>query len=155
YDTGVNRLKAVIKSGYTQTFNGTAWSAPSLRYVGTFYFTRHVCLNEQTDDALARTWEIHGPCLVAGVDSTDCDVAPTTDVPITQYFYWPSTTSNNNANRLQRVSRFPQNGGPTTCTGVTSLDTNYGNYDARGNPMLVTDPNGVATAYTYEEDRVK
>jgi len=154
YDTGVNRLKAVIKSGYTQTWNGSTWTT-SQRYIGTFYFTRHFCLNESSDDALGRTLEIHGPCLVAGPASTDCDVAPTTNIPITQYFYWPSSTSNNNANRLQKVSRFPQNGEPTTCTGFTSLDTNYGNYDARGNPMRVTDPNGVATAYTYEEDRVK
>ena len=155
YDTAVNRLKAVIKSGYTQTFNGTTWSAPFLRYIGTFYFTRHICLNESTDDALGRTLEIHGPCLVASFNSTDCDVAPTTNIPITQYFYWPGNIANNNANRLQKVSRFAQNGGPTACSGVASLDTTYGNYDALGNPLLVTDPNGLPTTYTYEEGRVK
>jgi len=154
YDTGVNRLKAVIKSGYTQTWNGSTWTT-SLRYIGTFYLTRHVCLNESSDDALGRTLEIHGPCLVAGVNSNDCDVAPTSNIPITQYFYWPANTANNNGNRLQKVSRYPQNGGPSACGGFSPLDTTYGNYDALGNPMLVTDPNGVATSFTYEENRVK
>jgi len=154
YDASVNRLKAVIKSGYTQTWNGSTW-ATAQRYIGTFYFTRHVCLNESSDDALGRTLEIHGPCLVAGPNSTDCDVAPTTNVPITQYFYWPANAANNNANRLQKVSRFPQNGGPSACSAFASLDTTYGNYDALGNPMLVTDSNGVAGSYTYEENRVK
>src|ERR1700687_5749777 len=152
YDTATNRLKAAVKSGYTQTFDGVSWTRAQ-RFIGTFYFTRHACLND-ADDTLGRTLEIHGPCLVAGLSSTDCDVAPLANSPITQYFYWPGSPSNNNANRLQRVSRFPQSGGPSSCSGFASLDTLYDNYNARGNPLKVTDPNGVATFYTYEDNRV-
>jgi RHS repeat-associated protein len=151
YDLNINRLKAVMKTGYTWIRDGTGnWSAQQ-RNLATFYFTNHKCLND-ADDLKGRTLEVHGPCWADSTSATDCSTTLQTGYPITQYFYYSSSDTTNKANRLQKVSRFPSNSG--SCPAGTSLDTTFDSYDARGNPTQVTDSNGVATVYTYQEDRV-
>jgi RHS repeat-associated protein len=154
YDVATNRLKATINSGWTQRFDSTTQTwVTEQKYSGTFYFTSRVCTGESTPDPLGRTLEIHGPCWVTGEDATDCPAGTAT--PVTQYFFWPGTETSNRANRLQKVSRYPNNGGPTNCMGVSRLDTTYNQYDPRGHPTEVIDPNGVSTVYTYEVDSIK
>jgi RHS repeat-associated protein len=153
YDSVTNRLKSVVRTGYTQVYSGGSWTTVQ-RSVGTFYFTRRVCTGEAVDDPLGRVLEVHGPCLVSGPGALDCDAAPLTNTPVTQYAYFPSNTGNNNANQLQQATRFTGNTGPTSCSGQPSLTTSYSGYDARGNPGSVTDSNGVVTTYTYSDDRV-
>ncbi len=151
YDTATNRLKSVIESGYTRTFNGTSWSTVQ-RFIGTFYFTNHVCL-AGTADSYGRVAEVHGPCLVASATATDCNVSAP-NYPITQYFYWPAG-SGANTMRLQRVAKLTQATSVTACSGAASIDTTFDNYDSRGNPGTATDANGVVTKYTYVGDLVK
>ncbi|WP_158623879.1 RHS repeat-associated core domain-containing protein [Corallococcus llansteffanensis] len=155
YDPLTNRLKAVIRSGYTEDLGsgGTA-PVPALKHQATFYFTRRVCSGGTVDDALGRVLEIHGPCWVDGPSATDCSASLNAGVPVTQYEYWPAGTGTLNANRLKKTSRYPQLASATSCAGQPVLETQYAEYDARGNPRHVTDENGIATAYTYEEDRV-
>jgi RHS repeat-associated protein len=46
--------------------------------------------------------------------------------------------------------------GITTCPSGSCLATSFGDFDDRGNPETVTDPNGAVTEYTYDaEDRIK
>jgi RHS repeat-associated protein len=155
YDLNTNRLKAVIKSGWTNRFdtNTQSWFNEQ-KFSGTFYFTSRLCTGESTADPLGRTLEVHGPCWVADETATDCPAGVT--APVTQYFYWPSTeTVSNRANRLQRVSRYANTGGPLACTGYSHLDTTYNAYDIRGNPTEVVDSNGVPTTSVYEGDTLK
>jgi RHS repeat-associated protein len=149
YDPSTNRLKALIRYGWTQTFNGTSWSNVP-RYAGTFYYVNHKCLSDG-NDAQQRTLEVHGPCLVASYSSTDCDSGGI--VPITQYFYYAASDPKNRSNRLQKVSKFTNNSG-TSCTSASHLDTTYDVYTSRGYPTTITDPNGVVTTLVYQEDLV-
>ncbi|WP_338873656.1 RHS repeat-associated core domain-containing protein [Myxococcus stipitatus] len=155
HDTATNRLKAAIRSGYTQGLTGTTWdTVPVLKHVGTFYFTRHACSGASTEDALGRVLEVHGPCWVDSPTATDCSSSLNAQVPITQYHYWPAGTSGYDAHRLQKVVRFPNTGGGTSCVGQHGLETVYADYDLWGQPRVVTDANGVSTTYTYEMNRV-
>ncbi|WP_233609528.1 RHS repeat-associated core domain-containing protein [Corallococcus sp. AB049A] len=155
YDPLTNRLQAVIRSGYTEGLgSGGAAPVPVLKHQATFYFTRQVCSGGTTDDALGRVLEVHGPCWVSGPTATDCSATLNATIPVIQYEYWSAGTGNSNANRLKKVSRYPQVTSATGCSGQTALETQYANYDVRGNPRSVTDPNGIETTYAYEEDRV-
>src|SRR5207248_414293 len=98
--------------------------------------------------------EVHGPCLVSNFSAADCSASLQTAVPITQFFYWQSNDGTSNANKLKKVSRFTSNGGPSNCSGYSTLDTTYDSYDERGNPAQITDTNGVVSTYSYEENRV-
>lgn len=153
YDSTTNRLKATIRHGWTSVRNTSGSWVTEERYIGTFYFTNHAC-ESGSADPLGRTMEIHGPCLVSGFSSTDCDVNTSGGVPITQFEYWANTEVANRANQLKKVSRLINNGGPTSCSGAGKLEMSYDSYDARGNPRSVTDANGVTTMFTYEEARV-
>lgn len=153
YDSTTNRRKATIRHGWTSVRDTSGSWVTQERYIGTFYFTSHACESGAADPQ-GRTLEVHGPCLVSGFNATDCDVDTAGGVPITQYDYWPSTEVSNRVNRMQKISWFTSNGGPGSCSGYGKLETSYNAYDARGNPTSVTDPNGVTTTFTYEEDRV-
>lgn len=155
YDPLTNRLQAVIRSGYTEGL-GSGGSAPTpvLKHKATFYLTRQACSGGTTDDALGRVLEIHGPCWADGPTATDCSATLNSTIPITQYEYWSAGVGMPAANRLKKVIRYPQVTSVTGCTGQPSLETQYAEYDVRGNPKRVTDPNGIETVYAYEEDRV-
>jgi len=154
YDPVTNRLKATINSGWTQRFDTTTqtWLTEQ-RFYGTFYFTTRVCTGESTPDPLGRTLEVHGPCWVTNESAADCPAGIA--APVTQYFFWLSTETSNRRNRLQKESRFPNNGGPANCSGFAHLDTMYNQYDVRGNPTEVIDANGVSTIYTYEGESLR
>ena len=149
YDSSTNRLKATIRSGYSSVFNGTVW-ATQARNIGTFYFTNHACLGDAAD-ALGRVLEVHGPCLVNGTTSTDCDAGG--NVPLTQYFYWPSSAGGYLKNRLKQVSQFTAYAGGS-CSAAKALTTTVDAYDGFGNAIHSTDPNGVVTTYSYQETRL-
>ena len=153
YDAASGRLKSVIRTGYTKTYSGTTWTTAQ-RSIGTFYLTRRGCTGEVQDDPFGRVVEVHGPCLVSGPTATDCNVAPLANTPVTQYTYFSPTTNSNDANQLQKVTRYSTTTGPTACSASAALTTQYAGYDARGNPASVTDENGVVTSYTYSDDRV-
>ncbi|MCY1078983.1 RHS repeat-associated core domain-containing protein [Archangium lansingense] len=144
YESG--RRKAVIESGWTLVRNSQGVWAPERRFVGTFYFTSHVSLGGTAPDALGRTMEVHGPCVVSGESATDCSAAD--DYPLTRYEYYPSSAAESVRNRLWKVSSYP------TRTSTLPLTTEYLGYDARGQVTSVSDPNGVVTGYTYVEDRL-
>ncbi|WP_223636890.1 RHS repeat-associated core domain-containing protein [Corallococcus sp. EGB] len=155
YDPLTNRVQAVIRSGYTEGLgSGGAAPVPTLKHQATFYFTRQVCSGGTTDDALGRVLEVHGPCWVGGPTATECSETLNTTIPVTQYEYWSAGAGTPNANRLKKVSRYPQLTSVTGCAGQTALEVHYADYDVRGNPRSVTDSNGIATTYTYQEDRV-
>lgn|GEM_PF-1187751 len=155
HDPVTNRLKSVIRSGYTQQLGAMGWDmAPVLKHVGTFYLTRHACSGSTSDDALGRVLEIHGPCWADGPTATDCSTSLNTQVPITQYHYWPAGSAGYNSHRLKKVVRFPSTGASTTCTAQPGLETSFTNYDLWGQPQLIVDPNGVETTYTYEQSRI-
>ncbi|WP_147450499.1 RHS repeat-associated core domain-containing protein [Corallococcus carmarthensis] len=90
----------------------------------------------------------------SGPTATDCSATLNTTIPVTQYEYWAAGAGTANANRLKKVSRYPQVTSVTGCSGQTVLETQYADYDVRGNPRSVTDPNGIETTYAYQEDRV-
>ncbi|MHB1843688.1 MAG: hypothetical protein ACYCWW_02485 [Deltaproteobacteria bacterium] len=136
---GGNVLSSVIQSGYSENISGTA----ALQYVGTFYFTgkgANTCY-QGASDPLNRVLEKHGPCLVKGNTSVDCDLETT--FPITELTYWPAGNGTQSG-RLESESRMP-NG----CTGAPGITTTYNQYDAYGNATSVSDSNGVTTTYTY------
>ncbi|HZH15385.1 MAG TPA: RHS repeat-associated core domain-containing protein [Archangium sp.] len=144
YEAG--RRKAVIESGWTLVRNGVGVWTAERRFVGTFSFTSHVSLGLTVPDALGRTMEVHGPCIVSGESATDCSAAD--DYPLTRYEYYPSSAAENVRNRLWKVSSYP------TRTSTLPLTTEYLGYDARGQVTSVSDPNGVVTGSIYEEDRL-
>ncbi|WP_248543351.1 RHS repeat-associated core domain-containing protein [Myxococcus fulvus] len=155
HDPATNRLKSVIRSGYSQGLQGSTWDAtPVLKHVATFYLTRHACTGSSVDDPLGRVLEIQGPCWVDGPTATSCSTSLNSQVPVAQYHYWPASASGYNAHRLQKVVRFASTTGSASCTGHTGLETAYSNYNLWGQPQLVVDPNGVQTSYTYEQERV-
>ncbi|MCP3062971.1 hypothetical protein LXT21_29725 [Myxococcus sp. K38C18041901] len=155
HDPATNRLKSVIRSGYSQGLQGSTWDAsPVLKHMGTFYLTRHTCTGSTVDDPLGRVLEIQGPCWVDGPTATSCSTSLNSQVPVTQYHYWSASASGYNAQRLQKVVRFASTTGSTLCTGHAGLETTYDNYNLWGQPQLVVDPNGVQTSYTYEQERV-
>jgi len=149
YDPTTNRLKSVIRSGYTNLYNGASWVTQA-RYLGTFYFLNHACLGD-ANDALQRVLEVHGPCLVNGTSSTDCDGGG--NVPLMQYTYYPASAGGFLSNRLKQVSQFPGYVGGS-CSGAKALTTTFGGYDGFGNATQSTDPNGVVTTYAYQETRL-
>jgi RHS repeat-associated protein len=155
YDEATGRLRSVIRSGYTETFEvaSETWSGPVPRHVGTFYFNHHKC-SGQPDTGRSEVLEVHGPCAVSGPEATDCDLG--NDFPITQYDYYagPSIERSNRANKLKRISRFIRHGGPTACSDHPSLETTYDDYDARGNITSITDPRGVQTTFRLQGGRV-
>ena len=132
-----NRVTGVIHDGWTM-LNGKAVE----RLTGVFFFTNHACLAD-AHDAQDRVLEMHGPCLVKGLTSTDCDV----DVPITQYFY-NGSGSTNDAGQIAKMSQLTS-GSPTSCAGAMTLDTVFSNYDALGHPQQVTDANLNVTTLTW------
>src|SRR5258706_12952539 len=97
--------------------------------------------------------EVHGPCVVLGLSSTDCDYDVSAPIPITQYEYFGASAGANSL-RLNKVHQLT-NGFTWSCTSSAKLTTTYDAYDNQGNVGQVTDPNGVVTNYTYEEERVK
>jgi YD repeat-containing protein len=155
YDERTGRLKSLIRSGYTETFDTTTgtWSGPVERHVGLFYFNHHKCSGE-TDTGGSEVLEVHGPCAVSGPTAIDCD--QDSSFPITQYDYYaaPRTERSNRANKLRKVSRFLHHGGPNACTGHPALETTYDSYDARGNILSLTDPRGVRTDFQYVGGRL-
>ncbi|MBL8951091.1 MAG: hypothetical protein JNK82_09960, partial [Myxococcaceae bacterium] len=111
YDTATNRLKGVIRRGYTQAFDeGTGTFSTVERFIGTFYFTSRVCSGGSADP-LGRTLEVHGPCLVSSLSSTDCDVG--SEAPITQYEYFGSG-SGADSYRLNKVHRLISGSSPSS-----------------------------------------
>jgi len=155
YDERTVRLKSIIRSGYTETFDATAgtWSDPVERHVGVFYFNHHKCSGE-ADTGGSEVLEVHGPCAVSGPTAADCDQDP--DFPITQYDFYaaPDIERSNRANKLKKVSRFLRHGGPSACTGHPALETAYDSYDARGNVLSLTDPRGVRAEFQYVGGRL-
>jgi YD repeat-containing protein len=150
YDPYTNRVMAVIQEGNTWGFQNGVWQAVP-RTIGTFYFTARTCgEGANQPDTLGRVLESHGPCLV-NADQTDCSGTGT--VPIVQYEYYPASASANRANRLKRKTVFTNNTG-VSCNGALGLTTTYDSYDARGNVLANTDPNGLQTMYVYEGERL-
>ncbi|MBI3182441.1 MAG: RHS repeat-associated core domain-containing protein, partial [Myxococcales bacterium] len=146
YDSTTNRRKAQIRYGKTKLLDGGMVT----RHVGTFFYDCEQpnggsCAGQE--DTYGRVRAVHGPCFVAGPTSVDCDLADGGFPPATRYSYYLAN-SGNTSNRLQKVSRFPQG------LSGASLDTTFDTYDDRGNPLQVTDENGIVTNYTYVEDRV-
>ena len=92
---------------------------------------------------------MHGPCLVNSVTSVDCDGGG--NVPLIQYFYWPSSAGGYLKNRLKQVSQFTAYTGGS-CSGAKALTRTFDSYDAFGNAIHSTDPNGVTTTYSYQGD---
>jgi hypothetical protein len=148
YDLKTNRLKSVIRSGWTQELNGAGSITTIQKFIGRFYFL------ERSDepghkDPLSRTLEIHGPCFVQSIDSTDCDAGGAK--PIVQYFYWDKQQGNN-SNRLHKKRVFT--GSNDASGNPVFLDTSYDVYDARGHILSATDANGVMSTSVYQADRL-
>ncbi|WP_177233842.1 RHS repeat domain-containing protein [Stigmatella erecta] len=144
YEPGTTRQKAIIQSGWTRARQASgAWSVDH-RSVGTFFFTSRVSSGETAPDPLGRTVEVHGPCFVASANATDC---PPGEYPLTQYRYWPGTETSPRRNRLQSVSVYASLAAPPDVT-------TFREYDAWGNVTESTDPNGVVTRATYQEQRL-
>ncbi len=147
YEAGSNRRKAVIERGWTrERASDGSWTTKP-RLVGTFSFTSHVSLGVTTPDPLGRTMEVHGPCIVTREDATDCELS---DYPLTRYSYHAnsSTVGVHQRNRLASVEVYP------TRTTTKPLKTLFSEYDKRGHVTKTTEPNGVLTTLTYEEDRL-
>jgi YD repeat-containing protein len=155
YDESTGRLKSIIRSGYTETFDATTgtWSSPLERHSGIFYFSHQKCSGE-ADTGRLEVREVHGPCAVSGPSASDCDLDG--DFPITQYdsYAAPDIERSNRANKLKKVSRFLRHGGPNACSGHPALETVYDSYDARGNLLSLTDPRGVRTEFRYVGGRL-
>ena len=147
YDTNSNRLKSVIRSGFTASADAGTWST-GRRYLGTFYFTNQPCEGGGTPDPLGRTLEVHGPCWVSSETATDCAASP---YPVTQYGYWPANDPANRRNQLATVTRRTGTGG--SCTG-TALTTQLSQYDGLGHPTTIVDPNNVTETLTYSGDEL-
>ncbi len=164
YDQSTNRLKAIIRSGYTKKFDSNAtWQPASQHFIATFYYDQpQQCTGGGSADPLGRVVEIHGPCLVSGAGNpnanpavpppTDCDMGGT--IPVTRYEYFPHSGSFDSA-RLSAVVHYPN---ATLAACGTGILTEYSNYDAFGNPTVVTEnartTSSVTTTYTYSENRV-
>jgi RHS repeat-associated protein len=148
YDPVVkNRLAATIRQGWTKDATG----AVVPRYVGTFYLTRQSCSGSAVDDPLNRTLEVHGPCDVSGTSATDCSGSE--PVPITQYTYYPSG-STNTSTRMSKLARYVGTTSATGCASAAHVDTTFDSYDKFGNATATTDPNGVQTTFTYNGDQL-
>ncbi|WNG44471.1 RHS repeat-associated core domain-containing protein [Archangium minus] len=170
YEPGTSRLIGVVRSGYTLQFDegGQGWT-PVLRHVGTFYKMKYSCTVE-ADGGLARAgagedWgrvvEVVGPCQVDGPDATQC-AWNASQVPITQYEYWPATEADPlHAGRLARRRVFSRTSAHGTCDtpGLpvdpsSYVETRYERYDVQGRLTQWQDANGVVTKYTYSGDKL-
>ncbi|NTX35868.1 RHS repeat-associated core domain-containing protein [Myxococcus sp. CA033] len=142
YDS-TGRLEATIQSGWTRVFDSAtgAWSSQQ-RWIGTFFFTTRT--GESTPDALGRTLEQHGPCLVVSEAATDCPSAP--PFPLTRNYYWADTETSPRRNQLRKVATYPA--GPSS----TAIETAYNAYDASGHITESVDANGVTTLSTYQDN---
>lgn len=140
-----NRLTSTIREGWTKKLDSGGTPVP--RFVGTFSFVRHLCLGLSDDDLQQRTLEVHGPCLVSGATSTDCDVAGA-PIPITQYFYGTGSGDASGAGSLREIRRLTNATG-AGCASATYLSTRFDSYDSLGHPTQVRDPNGVVTALAW------
>lgn len=149
WDTATGRLKSQIRTGNTSVFTaGTnTWSTPQ-QWQATFYKTSRSCGDTSTDPK-GRVVEVHGPCWVGSLSATSCPTGATI-VPVTQFEYWGSGAGALDANRLKRVTKFPNLTNPASCAfDGTELTTTFENYDARGHALNITDPNGVVTRFEY------
>ncbi|MFP2928002.1 RHS repeat-associated core domain-containing protein [Pyxidicoccus sp. 3LG] len=155
YDASTSRLGATINSGYTHELvagQGAQGWLRSFRRIGTFYLTHRSCgAGAGVPDALGRTLEVHGPCLVTDENASDCSGQGR--IPITQYEYYPPDAPGNNARRLKRKTVFTDNTS-LDCSGATGLTTEYLDYDVRGHVTRSRDPNGVETTFAYAGDRL-
>ncbi|MCP3161428.1 RHS repeat-associated core domain-containing protein [Myxococcus qinghaiensis] len=144
YDSS-GRLAATIRSGWTRVFNASTgvWSSQQ-RWVGTFFLTTRT--GESTADALNRTLEKHGPCLVANEAATDCPSG--TPFAITRTYYWPDTETTPRRNQLQKVATYPAG------LSSTPIETFYNVYDASGHVTESVDANGVTTLSSYQDDQL-
>jgi RHS repeat-associated protein len=163
-DSQSNRIKAVIRSGWTQDVNGNV--LPSKTYVGTFYFAAYQCAPPPAglhgaqagtagEDALGRPVEIHGPCFVDSETATDCRSADV-NMPLTQVTYWPAGDSNAfRRNRVAQVATSARNSGRSQCGSAASnnlLVSEITGYDERGHATDAFGPSGVETKATYKGD---
>ncbi|AKQ64855.1 Rhs family protein [Myxococcus hansupus] len=102
-------------------------------------------------DAQGRKLETHGPCFV----DESADVAMITGCqagtvfPVVKYEYWAMTETGHKRNQLKKKSVLP--GG---CTGTTSLDTQYLDYDVYGNATRVQDVNGLVVERQYNQSQM-
>ena len=137
-----NRLSGIIRTGWSRELDG---SMTNELFVGTFYRNRYDFdgTPEGGADPYNRTLQVDGPCFVASDSATAC----TGTYPVTRFEYWPDDGSLN-ANRLRYVRTYPNGGSGNVLT------TEYGPYDLHGNPIEVTDPNGVSTYLSYQDGRV-
>ncbi|NTX06554.1 RHS repeat-associated core domain-containing protein [Myxococcus sp. CA040A] len=153
YDEVTRFKKSVIRSGYTQTFNGTSgtWTDSVEQHMGVFYFNHHRC-SGGTDTGGSVVKEVHGPCVVSSSTATDCSGS---DYPITQYTYYgpPGAENSNRANRLMKVSRYSYHASGY-CSPYPPEETVYSAYDARGNATQITSPNGDVTSLQYQGGRL-
>lgn len=133
------RLTSVIEDGWTRTLIGSG-ASDLQRFKATFF--RDSWSSGGSSDPLGRTTEVQGPCWVNSASATSC----TGSFPVTRYAYFPQGTTNNSS-RLSEVRRYPD--GPTGSVLVTAFES----YDSLGNPGRVVDENGVATEFTYQENR--
>lgn len=153
YEPLTNRLKSVIKHGWTKVYDKTngSWQLKD-RYIGTFYLTQRTC-GDTTADAQGRTLEVRGPCLVNGFNSTGCDLGG--QIPVTQFEYYPTDAFGNLANRIKRKMVFSSTPAPDSgCSGATDITTTFDSYDFRGNVLASRDANGVTTNYSYQGERL-
>lgn len=142
YDSGTNRLRAVIREGYTLTFSpASGWSTPQLKYQGTFYFDHQ--LPSGTPDPFARTLETHGPCWTTS-GALDCSGSV---YPITRYEYFDDTAAPANRRRLKKTIRYPAG------LNSTPLVHEVLAYDGRGNVLQEQDERSTVWTYTYEADQ--
>jgi RHS repeat-associated protein len=140
YD-GSSRLWKVTRSGSTRDFQT---QSPVPEVIATFYIATRSCDGSGVTDALGRTLETHGPCVVSSEGANDCSAASSPNFPVTTYEYYTSGTY---LNRLKAVHRYIN--GHADCGG-TPLTTSYDTYDVRGNATQVTDEAGNATTYTFD-----
>jgi RHS repeat-associated protein len=152
YDSSTKSLTATFTEGYTATVNGGV----ELRTVGTFFLSKTRCDGAGTSDQFSRTVEVHGPCFVQSIDSTDCDLQdsfPGEPVRITQFEYYPTEVGSPNSGRLRAKRVYSRTEGQV-CERDDALETIFEAYDAAGHVLREVDPSGVVTTRTFLGDKL-
>ena len=152
---GTNLREAVIQEGYAYGFNPVdgKWSGqPVRRYLARFFLPEYRATTPGGgEDPYGRTLEEHGPCWVSSLEAQGCDV-PTdgldreAKVPVTRYEY---RSDQYLAARAVYADCVTTGGGAVSCAESSALRTTFDAYDARGNLLESTDPNGLKTRMEY------
>jgi RHS repeat-associated protein len=150
------RVERAVRQGYTR--NGDDTNVKT--FIATFYRTgARLCSGLSEPPGSQRIAAIDGPCLVAGIHSTECspfDSGGGIHVPVveqvsTEIFYYgegpapepllQAPTDHFNHGRVAMIRRYTRD-----CTGP--IDTFFGSYSASGTPGIVKGPNAEITSLT-------